>query len=167
MRLTSRPTPAPSCFSNPGDDSLTSFQPYNVGYLTDFYRSISGSKQLRVVLLRNDGLVLARYPDGGAIGKQLRPDSPWYAQIAQGRGNYRSSGITSGDPSFVSVNALKDYPLAINVAVKQAEALATWRHQAELMIAGEVVVSSAFIMLFWLLGRQFRRQQRQNAARGG
>ncbi len=135
----------------------------DVGYLTDFYRSISGSKQLRVVLLRNDGLVLARYPDGGAIGKQLRPDSPWYAQIAQGRGNYRSSGITSGDPSFVSVNALKDYPLAINVAVKQAEALATWRHQAELMIAGEVVVSSAFIMLFWLLGRQFRRQQRQNA----
>jgi len=136
----------------------------DVGYLTDLYRSISGSKQLRVVLLRNDGLVLARYPDSGTVGKPLRRDSPWYAQIANGRGSYRSSGITSGDPSFVSVNALKDYPLVINVAVRQAEALAIWRQQAALVIVSEVVASSAFIMLFWLLGRQFRRQQRQNAA---
>jgi PAS domain S-box-containing protein len=135
----------------------------DVAYLTDFYRSISGSKHLRVVLLRSDGLVLARYPDGGMIGKPLRPDSPWYAQVAQGRGNYRSSGVTNGEPSFVSVNALKDYPLAINVAVRQTEALATWRQQTVLVIIGAVVACSALLMLFWLLGRQFRRQQEQNA----
>jgi hypothetical protein len=56
--------------------------------------------------------------------------------LAHGGGNYRSSGLTSGDPSFVSVKALEDYPLAINVAVRQYEALATWRQQTVLVIAG-------------------------------
>jgi two-component system cell cycle sensor histidine kinase PleC len=82
--------------------------------------------------------------------------------LAHGGDNYRSSGLTSGDPSFVSVKALEDYPLAINVAVRQYEALATWRQQTVLVIAGEVVASAAFIMLFWLLGRQFRQQRQQN-----
>ncbi|HEY7576817.1 MAG TPA: ATP-binding protein [Acetobacteraceae bacterium] len=135
----------------------------DVAYLTDFYRSISGHKELRVVLLRSDGLVLARYPDGAWIGKPLRADSPWYARIAQGGGTYRSSGLISGDPSFVAVNALQDYPLVINVAIKQAQALATWRQQTIMVAAGEVVAASALIMLFWLLGRQFRQQQRHNA----
>ncbi len=135
----------------------------DVKYLADFYSAISANQGVRVTLLRRDGTILARYPDMDRhVGKAVRPQSPWYAQSAAG-GEYVSAGLVSGIPSIVSVNPLADYPLVVNVAIPRREALANWADQAIYVAAGELVAALAFIMLFGIIGRQFRRQQEQNA----
>ena len=60
-------------------------------------------------------------------------------------------------PSIVSVNSLPDYPLVVNVAMARREALANWAGQAIYVAAGEFVAAIALIMLFGIIGQQFRR----------
>jgi PAS domain S-box-containing protein len=136
----------------------------DVSYLSDFYRIISTNKALRVTLLRRDGTVLARHPeDALPIGRTVSHQSEWYQQVAAGSGSYRSLGLSSGSPSIVSVNPLPHYPLVINVAMTEYDALAAWRQQFVYVAGGELVAATAFILLFWIIGRQSRRQEQQNS----
>jgi len=135
----------------------------DVRYLTDFYRTISTNKALRVTLLRNDGNVLARYPDQDqSIGTSVPAGSHWYGLMGKGGGSYRAPGLRSGIPSIVSVHSLRDYPLAIDVAIKEQDALAPWRQQLVYVAGGASVAIVAFILLFWVVGQQFRRQEAHN-----
>ena len=135
----------------------------DVKYLADFYGAIGAHWGVRVTLLRRDGIILARYPDMDRhVGKAVRAGSLWYAESAA-RGGYVSPGLGSGIPSIVSVNPLPDYPLVMNVAMPRREALAHWAEQAIYVAAGEFVAAIALVMLFAIIGRQFRRQQQQNA----
>jgi signal transduction histidine kinase len=136
----------------------------DVKYLADFYSTISANRGIRVTLLRRDGIVLARYPDmERSVGQSVRAGSPWYAQVASGGGSYLSPGLRSGSRSIVSVNALARYPLIVNVAIPQHEALATWRWHAGYVAAAEIIAAAAFIMLFRIIGRQVDQQERQKA----
>jgi PAS domain S-box-containing protein len=135
----------------------------DVKYLADFYGAIGAHWGVRVTLLRRDGIILARYPEMDRhVGKAVRAGSLWYAESAA-RGGYVSPGLGSGIPSIVSVNPLPDYPLVMNVAMPRREALAHWAEQAIYVAAGEFVAAIALVMLFAIIGRQFRRQQQQNA----
>ena len=135
----------------------------DVKYLTDFYSAISTNKRLRVALLRRDGTFLARYPDQDlSVGRHVPRESHWFAQMAAGGGSYLSPGLRSRIPSIVSVNPLRDYPLAIDVSITQADALETWRQQSLLIAFVELIAATAFIMLFAVICQQFRRQEAQN-----
>ena len=136
----------------------------DVRYLVEFYRTISMHQNAAVTLLRHDGMVLARYPDTDRfIGTPIPTRSHWYAQVAAGGGSYLSPGLRRGTPSIISVNPLTKYDLVVDVSMRQSDALATWRQQFIFVASGEFVAAVAFIMLFWVVGRQFRRQQQHNA----
>ncbi len=136
----------------------------DIGYLSNFYRAISTNKALRVTLLRRDGTVLAQHPyDGQLIGKPVPAGSRWYKLVASGGGSYRARALDSGMPSIIAVNVLQHYPLVIDVSMYQYDALATWRQQVIYVVAGEFAAAATFILLFWVIGRQFRRQAQQNA----
>ena len=137
----------------------------DVKYLVDFYRTISMHQSAAVTLLRRDGTVLARYPDTDRfVGMPVRAGSQWYGQAAAGGGSYISPGLRSGVPSIVSVNPLTNYELVIDASMHEQDALATWRQQLLYVMAGEFVAAFAFIMLFRIVGLQFRKQEQQNAA---
>jgi signal transduction histidine kinase len=136
----------------------------DIGYLADFYSAIGVNQGVRVTLLRRDGIVLARYPDMARYaGKAVRRGSRWYAALAAGGGQYVSAGLSSGIPSIVSVHPLANYPLVIDVAMPRNKVLATCTRQAAYISAGALVAAGAFIMLFRIIDRQFRRQKEQNA----
>jgi signal transduction histidine kinase len=136
----------------------------DVKYLADFYSTISANQGVHVTLLRRDGTMLARYPDMDRyVGRTLGAGSLWYGQVAGGGGSYTSPGLRSGVPSIVSVNPLVRYPLVMDVAMPRSDAMAGWRRQAVYVAAGESIAAVAFIMLFRIIGRQFRRQETQNA----
>ena len=137
----------------------------DVSYLEQFYQAISASPGRAVTLLRSDGLVLIRYPDTTHnAGSWMAKASPWYEKVAEGGGTYQSPGFLGPAPAHVSVHPLHAYPLVVDVSVQGYIELAAWRRQAWLLaLAGSTAVAG-FVLLFWFITVQFRRQERQAAA---
>ena len=137
----------------------------DIDYLNRFYQTISTRPGRSVTLLRADGLILTRSPDpGNQVGTLMPSESPWYRLAAGGGGYYLSPGFIGGLPALVSVHPLGTYPLVIDVSVKEHIEMAEWRRQTWLLgIAGAAGVAG-FVLLFWFITVQFRRQESQNAA---
>jgi diguanylate cyclase (GGDEF)-like protein len=137
----------------------------DVAYLNNFYRSISTRPGRSVTLLRADGLILTRYPDPTSqVDSWMPKESPWYQLAAGSGGSYVSSGFLGGLPALVSVHPLQSYPLVVDVSVKEGTELAMWRRQAWLLGFAGAAGVTGFILLFWFIALQFRRQESQNTA---
>jgi diguanylate cyclase (GGDEF)-like protein len=137
----------------------------DVQYLNEFYQAISTKPGRSVTLLRADGLILTRSPDPTKqTGTWMPVESPWYRLVAAGGGNYLSPGFLGGLPALVSVHPLRTYPLVIDVSVKERIEMAAWRRQAWLLGFAGTAAAAGFILLFWFITVQFRRQESQNAA---
>jgi diguanylate cyclase (GGDEF)-like protein len=135
----------------------------DIDYLQNFYRASRADSSQAVTLLRRDGVVVARYPDTkAAIGTSMPPQSPWYRTVANDGGTYRSPGFFGASPSIVAARPLHDYPLVIDVVTSDSEALAVWRISAIWQGVGTLLSVTSFIVLFWLIGKLFRRQQLQS-----
>jgi diguanylate cyclase (GGDEF)-like protein len=129
-----------------------------LSYFETIYKSITPLRDQSFVLLHSDGTVLVRYPDPIDRSEQKMPArSPWYKLVAAGGGNYRSPGYFDGDARYVSVRPLNDYPLVVNVAVKEAAALANWYRRAMLIGVGSLLALAGWAFLLRLSGRQFKR----------
>jgi PAS domain-containing protein len=108
--------------------------------------------------------MLIRYPNPEtAIGVKLSPGSPWYVRAAAGGGSYVATGTLDGRPHFVSVHPLRDYPLVVDVLTEEAAVFARWRKEAIYITSFALAAAVAFSCLFWIMARQFRRQNEQNA----
>ncbi|MBI1776824.1 MAG: hypothetical protein HYR63_15875 [Proteobacteria bacterium] len=141
-----------------------------VAYLENSYKAITLHEGGSVSLLRRDGMILVRYPAiESLIGTRMPTESPWYAQVAQNGGSYRSPGYLDGMTRVVSVHPLKEYPLVVGVTITEEEALGHWRVQSVYIALGAFGIVVGFIVLFWLLAIQFRRleDQASELARGG
>ena len=131
--------------------------------LSAFYESASAYLGQSVTLLRRDGTMLMRYPDPErSIGAKLPPTSPWFRHVTEGGSTYLTPVVLDGFPSLISVHVLPDYPLVVNVAMKQADVYVQWRREAVLIAGFALTASVAFTGLFWMLARQVRRQAAQN-----
>jgi PAS domain S-box-containing protein len=132
-------------------------------YFEDFYRAVATSDGESLGLLLQDGTLLARYPNlEPMIGKQLSTISPWYPMLAQGGGTFSTPGYLDGTPRIVSVQPIKEYPLAVSVGLTQAEALAPWRRQALIIAISTSGAVVGFGFLFWVLAVQFRRVEERS-----
>ncbi len=122
------------------------------------YNSITRLRNQSFLMLRRDGTILARHPDKADRGNQKMPEgSPWYKLVANGGGNYRSPGYFDGQPRFVAVQPLHEYPLVINVAVSEAAALENWYRWATLIGVGTLLGLICTGFLFKQLSKQFQR----------
>ena len=136
----------------------------DVEYLTDFYRAVALQDGESITLLRNDGLVLARYPNNPLVmGKQMPPGTPWYTHLAANGGVYHSPGYLGGAPSIIAVKPVRDYPLVIDVSIKDTTALNGWRHQATAIGTAAGIIVLSIVVLFAVITAQFRLQQAHNA----
>lgn len=130
----------------------------DIGHLTARYEAIQSQTGESITLLRRDGRVLARYPQlDAAIGKQMPPDSPWYAAVAAGGGTYLSPGYLAHRPSIVAANPVRDYDLVVDVVVATDTALAAWRRQAITTALAALAIAIGIVVLFAVIARQFRR----------
>ena len=153
-------------------------------YFEDFFAATARPAGTEVMLMRRDGLVLARYPAtapsmpgdgtaGFAIGAHVPADSPWYRVMAQGGGEFSKAAVygPGTGPGTVSIHPLADYPLVVDVSVQKSAALAAWQRQSIFIAAATLAVIAAFTLAFRMLAQQFRRlgtsersQAEQNAA---
>ena len=136
----------------------------DVEYLLNFYQALTQAHHIAVTLRRQDGILLARYPPVAIDGQAIPIASDWHAEVAAGGGNFQVAGYRTGVKVIVSIVSLHNYPLVVSVAIPEKDVLATWRRQAAFTAGAEVLLASAFIVLFWMVARQMRRQDEHNFA---
>src|ERR1700730_11546318 len=132
-------------------------------YFEDFYRAISTNAGESVGLFRRDGTLLARHPHlEGMIGEKISAESLWYGYVADG-GTYRTPGYVGGVPRIVSVQPIREYPLAVTVGISEDVALAPWRRQSIMIAVSALGAVVGFVILFRALASQFRRLEHQTS----
>jgi diguanylate cyclase (GGDEF)-like protein len=121
------------------------------------YETVSQLGEQGFMLSRTDGTILVRYPEVPNNPRQTVPlDSPWFAALERGGGNFRSqNGITS-DIRLISVRMVPGYPLVVNVGVSETDALAVWRKRSISIAIGTLfaIVCSSFLL--WALANRIR-----------
>ena len=136
----------------------------DVKYLTDFYQAATQHLGMAVTLVRRDGAMLMRYPNpADAVGVKLPRGSPWYARVEAGGGNYITPGIIDGIRSLVTVHPVRGYPLVVDILQEEALVFARWRTDSVYIASFALAAALAFSGLFWIVARQFRLQEEQNA----
>jgi PAS domain S-box-containing protein len=134
-------------------------------YFVDFYKAVTTDKGDSISLLRDDGMLLARYPVvDEMIGTRVSVGSPLYARIPEGGGTYRTPGHDDGEASIVSVQPIREYPIAVAIGVDEAQALAPWRRKAILIGIGAAWTVIGFAILFRALAAQLRRLEQRGWA---
>ena len=134
-----------------------------LSYFENFYQTVTPIEGA-VTVLRRDGTILARYPhDEGTIGLKLPPRAPWYQLLDEAGGSYRSPGYVDGTARLVSVRAMRDFPMVVDVSTTEAAASADWRRHGLWLLTGAVFASAGVIVLLWIFGTQMGRLERQNA----
>jgi signal transduction histidine kinase len=136
----------------------------DVADLSDFHRAINVQPGQAVTLLRRDGTVLASDPDPTQeVGRRMAAGSPWYGVVQAGGGAFRSPGFLVGYSAIVSVHPLRSYPLVVNVSIQEHDGLAAWRRDAGLIAMATGWAVAGLLVLFGVIGGQWRRMTEQNA----
>jgi diguanylate cyclase (GGDEF)-like protein len=126
-------------------------------YFENAYYPIRTIDTMNLLLLRSNGVMLARFPDPvPRAGQQLPADSPWYG-IARTGGHYWSPGYFDANARLVSVRPLKSYPLVINISIPEAVALKRYWDRSTYNIAGAGALVVAVVLLLGALLRQLQR----------
>jgi cache domain-containing protein len=153
--------------NGPGGEFLGIIQAtIEVQYLQDFFAAITLQRGGSVTVLRQDGMILARYPDTDELmGKKLPAESQWYARVAAGGGTFRTPiAFFDGSARVVAVHPLKEYPLVVDVSILEAEVLNSWRRQSSFIVVGAICAVIGFGVLFRILAVQFGRLEDQARA---
>ncbi|MBV8166346.1 MAG: PAS-domain containing protein, partial [Alphaproteobacteria bacterium] len=133
------------------------------GYFETVYRSATTMVGTAITLLRDDAVLLARYPrEGAVIGQQL-VDSAVFRQIdALDTGTtLRSVSRFSGEARIFAPRRVAGYPLVINPSISEPVVLAHWRRQAWFIGAAAIAATAAIILLMILLRASEARSRRQ------
>ena len=130
--------------SSPGLSSLG----VNTKYFEDIYGSIRSVQSLLFTLVNPDGIILARYPQGqDFVGRRLSTEADRLEIIASKNGNFRVLAKTDGKVRHVSVRAMPEYPLFVNVSVTEDTALTNWRRRAATIGLGSAILLACSIYL--------------------
>ena len=147
--------------SGPNDEFLgVAVTGLRLNYFEGIYNSITRLRHQSFQFLLRDGTVLVRHPETLDRSSKMPAGSPWYSLVASGGGHFRSPGYFDGEPRFVSVQPLRDYPLVIDVAVSEAAALENWNRRASLIALGTALALICFGLLLKSLSNQFQRMLR-------
>jgi diguanylate cyclase (GGDEF)-like protein len=136
----------------------------SLSYLEDFYKATMPADGA-VTVLRRDGTILVHSPHNEAqIGMKLPPDAPWYGLVDHGGGSYRSPGYVDGIVYLVSLRALRDFPLVVDVSQTEAGALAGWQHRTLWLLAGAGSCAAVAMVLLWAFDSQLLRLKQSEAS---
>lgn len=132
-------------------------------FFTDFYRAAFQADQREVVLVRNDGIVLAREPrriePGQSIAQALFLKDP--ASFAKGGWTVAPGGEPGMDrPRFIGATQVSGFPATVAVAVFGDLALTPWREMTR-FLALSALGLSALLIGFGLWGARMLGNQRR------
>jgi diguanylate cyclase (GGDEF)-like protein/PAS domain S-box-containing protein len=137
----------------------------DVSYFWEFYSHFDIGARGSIALVSRDGIILARNPDNGSVGRDIseRPVFKGISkQASEGAMQFRSA--VDGVQRLGFYKQSDRYPLVIVITKAQSDVLARWRHNAihRVLFVLSLVVLIALIGLY--LVRQLLHGQRMAAA---
>ena len=131
------------------------------GYFEGVYRSATSTQGTAITLLRDDAVVLSRYPrDGAMIGQQL-VDSMIFRAIDARTGTIHSISRFTHEARIFAPRRVPGYPLVVNPSISESVVLETWRREAWFVGAAAIGATLAIIVLMVLLRASEARGRRQ------
>lgn len=130
-----------------------------LGYFERLYQEIAVSPGRAVALVRQDGILLARYPRSEATLKApaIPAASPIRTLLGKASpGTVRNVSVVDGQDRIVTANNLKRYPVALLLSDTVQMALSKWRSQVALLGVIAVLMNLAVAAACWLGFRQIR-----------
>ena len=133
----------------------------NLAYFEDFYRSVELEDNGAIILHRRDGTVLARFPHSEkAIGTSFADLPPFKDILAhEMAGTVLMDSPIDGSTRVLAIRALKAFPLAVQVSVDEARALAGWRRQAWTFAFLALVACTIIVSQLLMLARRSREAE--------
>ncbi len=127
-------------------------------HFEDIYGSVQSVQNLLFTLLKSDATILVRHPQGkGFAGKKLSAEANRLDAWSKAVGGFRVLAQTDGNVRYVSVRAMPEYPLYVNISVTESAALAGWRKRAATIGTGSAVLLICSIYFLVAATRQVRR----------
>jgi PAS domain S-box-containing protein len=124
----------------------------------DFYRALQLGAGSTLVLVRDDGTLIARQPPApDSIGRKFADFAAASAEPAHSEPASLYESSIDHKRRFVAVAAVRDFPLVVIASRDESVALAPWRDQALGLAVWTVLVSLLAALLVAALLRQLRR----------
>jgi PAS domain S-box-containing protein len=130
----------------------------DLGYFETFWQKIKADTSQIVLILRNDGRILARYPGTDEALPRIPNDSEFYRLAAtRSSGMFKGHSITDDKDRLFVVEPLHGFPAFIGVGVDRTALLADWR-QRSLGLA--LLAGALTIFLAWVVYMAVRAEDR-------
>ena len=130
-------------------------------YFADFDRTLfSGDVSYTAGLLRDDGTLLASYPDTMAANENPVRDQTMLDAIARAPmgGLVESSSSAHGIARLIAYRRLADFPLIVTVGRRWSSVVLEWRHLMATHLIFGVPATLCLLLLSILATRQLQRQ---------
>lgn len=135
-----------------------------LGYFERLYQEIAVSPGRAVALVRQDGVLLARYPQSEATLKAPAIPAASPIRTLLGKASprtVRNVSVVDGQDRIVTANNLKRYPAALLLSDTVQMALSNWRSQFTLVGVIAILMNLAVGAACWLGFRQIRAVARK------
>jgi diguanylate cyclase (GGDEF)-like protein len=133
------------------------FASVNSNYFESIYASAQSIKSLIFNLIREDGTILFRHPDSiGFVGKRLSQETAWQDALDRGSKSFRILAKADNKHRYVSVRAVPEYPLFVNISVAENTVLAGWLQRSAMIGVGSAALLLCSIYLLIAITRQVR-----------
>ena len=130
-------------------------------YLTAFWEEMAASTRgLRMVVVRTDGRLLARWPGAVAPGAAVRPEDPLLQRIAAGAsyGQHETLSPFDGVTRMVAFRRLGQYPLYVAAAFDRSQVVAAWAARVALIALFVVPLACALAWMAWIALKRTREE---------
>jgi diguanylate cyclase (GGDEF)-like protein/PAS domain S-box-containing protein len=136
----------------------------HLDYFEALLRATALGDGYAATLLRHDGMLLARFPVAGTIGKVVLASV--LKKVADAKsGVSRSISPIDHEPRIAAAYRLSQYPLTVVVTQNERAAFAPWRHTALAMGFVAALIIVLVIIAAYLMARSWKQLDRLSAAR--
>jgi len=129
-----------------------------VEHFEKFFRSIALQEGSAIALVRNDGMLLARYPRSNQVGKII-PAAARKSDATTGKARLTQSPLDR-QLRIVSAKSLASFPLVVAVSQTEESALRSWRRLAD-QSTTMALVRIFFVLLMALVASRWWHKQRR------
>jgi diguanylate cyclase (GGDEF)-like protein len=133
-----------------------------LAYFERLYESLSLGNDTTILVRRDDGRLLARFPPVDARnGPQINPVEPFPEMRRTGQRSsllHRTSSV-DGQDRLMAFHLLQRYPLVVGTTRTVKSALAEWRKQTSYLIGATLLLELTVLSIGLLMARHMRNQR--------
>ena len=141
-----------------------------LAYFERLYKSLSLGGETTILVRRDDGRLLARFPPIDARnGPQINPVEPFSEMRRTGQRSsllHRASSV-DGQDRLMAFHLLQRYPLVVGATKTVSSALAEWRKQTSYLVGATLLLELMVLSIGLLMARHMRNQRVLSEAHAG